>query len=129
MKKFFLLSPIFLVVAFMLLSVLFNVAVAAKGYMPLEPLPGMEKNVEIKPTAYLSALYTFGITLAGMLAVIMIIIGAVQYMTAAGRTGSVEGGKEKIWNAIWGLLLVFASYMVLEIINPDLVNWSNSFFK
>lgn len=89
-------------------------------YTPMEPLPGIEKNTPINLTQYLSALFNFAIAAAAILAVVMIVIGGLQYIGAAGNTSVIEDAKDRIYWAIVGLILALGSWMILNTINPEL---------
>lgn len=71
-------------------------------------------------TEYLSIIFPLAIGLAATLAVLMIAIGGIQYMFS--NVPGVKGeGLNRIREAIWGLLLALAAYLILYTINPDLV--------
>ena len=57
------------------------------------------------------------------MAVIMIVIGGIEYLSTDSMFGK-EGGKEKIKNAVWGLILAIGAYAILNTISPRLVNFS-----
>lgn len=64
--------------------------------------------------------YVFGLGVA--LAVLMIVIGGVQY--TLGWTPALAGdAKGRIGNAIIGLVILFTSFLLLETINPALVKF------
>lgn len=115
---------IFLIAAFA--WPIFSFAQTASGpfdYTPLEPLPGFEAETS-KPVDfynYISMVYQIGIWSIGMLAMFMIIFGGFTYITAAGNTSQMGKGKDIITDAIIGLLLAMVSYLVLYVINPDLI--------
>ncbi|MEK7185020.1 MAG: hypothetical protein AAB726_00130, partial [Patescibacteria group bacterium] len=129
MKKIFLL--ILIAVA------LTPLASEAQEYTLLEPLPciagtstdktcGPNNTTEtINLNDYIGYVFKFSIALAAFLAVIMIIIGGFQYMTSE-TPFSKSDGKEKIWNAVTGLLMVLASYIILATIDPRLVEIKTS---
>ncbi len=71
---------------------------------------------------FLSQAFQFGLALAAALSVIMIVWGGVEIMLSEGPWGKLNG-KEKIWNAIWGLGLALVSWLILYIINPDILNF------
>jgi formate/nitrite transporter FocA (FNT family) len=71
---------------------------------------------------YLNTLYNFSIAIAAILAVFMIALGSFSYIfTSAGNTSKMLDAKEMIKNAIIGLALVLVAFLILFIINPDLV--------
>jgi len=71
---------------------------------------------------YASRVLKFGIITGALLAVVMIVISGFKYITAAGDTGKIEDAKDKIWQALIGLLVIVGSYLLLNTINPDLLN-------
>jgi hypothetical protein len=71
--------------------------------------------------AYINTVITFAIGLAGILAVIMIIIGGLQYVSTDAWSGKSDG-KNKIMAALGGLVLALASYMILNTVNPTLTD-------
>ncbi len=71
-------------------------------------------------TEYLSFIFPVAIGLAATLAIIMIVIGGLEYILSP-VPGKKEEGKKRIIEAIWGLILALAAYLILNTINPDLV--------
>jgi len=71
---------------------------------------------------YIKILYQFSIGVIAILAVIMIMIGGLGWIFAAGNPGKIGKAKEQISSAIAGLILALCSYLILVLINPNLVN-------
>jgi len=97
-------------------------------YTLLEPLPQMGKPDEkgkVTPGLgpYLEGMFKIGIGVAGVLAVIMITIGGVQYMTTEAVPGKDEG-KKRINQALFGLVLALSSYLLLSEIDSTLIETS-----
>ncbi len=102
----------------------------AVNYEMLAPLPDVagsaQTSVKIDDNylqTYFRTLYRMGIALATGLAVLMIIMGGIEYITTD-AIGGKEEGKERISNAIMGLLLALSSFVILRTIDPNLVNVS-----
>lgn len=72
---------------------------------------------------YVNGIFMFAIGLAGVLAVIMIVIGGIQYMSTDNFSEKAEG-RGRIWNAVLGLVLLLGSYMLLNTLNPNLVKFT-----
>jgi hypothetical protein len=70
---------------------------------------------------YLTGVYRYAVFFASILAAVILIIGGVQWLTAAGDAGRVGAAQKKIINSVVGLVLVLGSYLVLSTINPNLV--------
>ena len=66
---------------------------------------------------YLDKAFSIFITLAAVLAVLMIAWGGLEYILSK-LPGAKAEGKERIRQTLWGLLLVLAAYLILETINP-----------
>ena len=53
---------------------------------------------------------------AGLIAVLFLIIGGYQYITSAGNEELAERGKHTLQNAIIGLLVIILSYVIVVVI-------------
>ena len=87
-------------------------------------VPGLEFLGEIEtPSALFSKIYTFGVSFVGLAAFFMFTYGAIRYMTAG--EGSPSEARKIMYNAIFGLVLALVSFLILKIINPELVSGFN----
>lgn len=87
-------------------------------------LPGIPKGTTFSdPGQYICKLYTIGLKAAGILAVLMIVYAGFLWMTSP-AIAKIEQAKGMIWGAVGGLVLLFASYLILNTINPDLLKCS-----
>jgi hypothetical protein len=93
-----------------------------RGYTLLEPISvGITTFYGGTLSTYLEMIFAFAISIAGILAVLMIVIGGIQYMTAYGNPGRLQNAKDRIFYAILGLLLAISAWLILYTINPDLI--------
>lgn len=90
-----------------------------QGYIPLVELPGSDSG-DSDFGSYVNSIIKLAIGLAGVLAVVMLVIGGIQYMVGGASPSSKEAAKKRIWAAIFGLILALASFIILNTINPDL---------
>ena len=100
------------------------------SYCLLAPLPSIGDgsglvNVSTGFGDYLTGIIKLVMGLIGVFAVLMVIIGGIEYMSTV-NVGEKEGAKSRILNAIFGLVLALASYLILNTINPKLVGGSIS---
>jgi len=72
-------------------------------------------------SSYLNPMITIFIGICAVLAVIMILMGGIEYMTSE-LISSKEAGKERIRNALLGLVLALGAWTILHTINPNLLN-------
>jgi hypothetical protein len=70
---------------------------------------------------YLNNIYILGISLCTGLAVIMIVIGGIEYM-GGGSWGKKEEGKDRIQAAVLGLLVALGSYVILNTLDTRFLN-------
>jgi len=77
------------------------------------------------PASFVSALYTYALSIAAALAVIMIVYGGVKYVASGGSAAAKSDAMDIIKNAIFGIVLLFGGYILLYTINPNLVNIRN----
>lgn len=113
---------IFLVLAVILITPVVVVA-SSHGYNLLEPLPGLGKTTNVTLSDYLGWLFPFMLTTAAILAVLMIVIGGIKLIWGGSEKLQTEA-REQIKMAVLGLLLAISSWLILNTINPDLVNFN-----
>lgn len=89
----------------------------AFAYTLLEKLPGGVTEVS-KLSYYLSWLFKFALAAAAFLAVLQIVIGGLQIIVGGASETARKNAKDRIWNAVWGLLLAFGAVLILETISP-----------
>ena len=97
------------------------------NYQLLAPLPGTDSSNPMKDVntekgfgSYLNLMIKIFIGLCAVLSVVMIVIGGLEYMTSE-LISSKEAGKERIRNALLGLIIALGAYALLFTINPDLL--------
>jgi len=76
------------------------------------------------PISLIEIFIWWAFRLAGILAFAMIVYAGFQYLTSGGNTAQQKDAQERITGAIIGLLLLFAFYIILYTINPDILNAS-----
>ncbi|HRZ94976.1 MAG TPA: hypothetical protein P5262_00175 [Candidatus Moranbacteria bacterium] len=92
---------------------------ASFDYTPMEKIPGFDATGDF--STYVLAVYNFGIWTIGLSALLMIMIGGFMYITSAGNNASMEKAKGIITDAIIGVLMALSAYLILYVINPELV--------
>lgn len=102
---------------------------ALAGFVALAPIPGLTEGAAATqgglPT-FFNNLYKYCIGLAAALAVIEIIWGGLEISTQD-SVSKKSDGKERITQAIFGLILVLSPVLVFSIINPRILNLSIGF--
>lgn len=104
--------------------------IAGEGYC-YQPQPDITLGVVIGdltttkdlPT-YLNAVYNWLIPAAALVAVVVIMIGGLQYALAHGDNSKIGAAKKRITGAVTGMILLMGAYAILNLIDPDLVTWN-----
>jgi hypothetical protein len=66
---------------------------------------------------YVSAVYSYLITISVIIAIVFVMIGGIQYVVGA-TTGEIGKAKARITNAVSGLVLLLFVYTILFVVNP-----------
>lgn len=93
------------------------------GFVPLTNFPAFTNyatSSSISP--FINNLYTYTIGIAAILAVIEIMWGGFLWMGSGASISNKEAGRNKILMSIFGLILVLSPYLILSIINPNMLN-------
>ena len=69
---------------------------------------------------YIQYIYYFAIGTGAVIALIILTIAGVEYMTSAGNPDKLSSAKDKIISCLLGLLILAASVPILNTINPRL---------
>jgi hypothetical protein len=111
-----------------LLVVLVLAPIAAHAQQTTNPctIAGLKANQNNPSTLpkCVNQIYIWSLGIGALLALLMTILGGYSYMTAAGNAERADSGKSYIWGSVIGLVLLFTAYLLLQTINPDLINFN-----
>ncbi len=119
------------IIFIMLFTLYGTVAYAAEAvqFTPLTDIPLLDswnpgETVQVADSAsgVFNQLFALSIRIGAMLAVFMFIWGGLNLITARDNAGNITKGKEKMKNAVVGLLMLLATYITLNTINPQLTS-------
>lgn len=68
---------------------------------------------------YVSMVYKWGVVVTGLLAVLMIVVGGIQYIVYGADPGQKDDAKGRIQQALVALTLLLLSALLLRTINPN----------
>ncbi len=91
-----------------------------EGYIPLAPIPTVPTGSAPTLAVYMKGIFTASVGLAIVFAVLMIVIGGIQYIVAQ-TPFAIGEGKSKISNALTGLFIILISAVLLNTVNPGLL--------
>lgn len=90
-------------------------------YQLLEKIPGTDGLNGSDLPGYLKAIYRIALIIVTLSAVLMLSVGGFMYLTSAGNTASISSAKSIIWDSLIGLVIALSAWLILNVINPDLV--------
>jgi hypothetical protein len=70
---------------------------------------------------YIRAAYRYLIGAGSLVAVVMLMVGGLEYLTSAGSAKRVEKGKGRMRNAVTGLIILLLAYNLAFFIDPNTV--------
>jgi len=65
---------------------------------------------------FIPRLITLGLIVGSLVFFFVLLIGAIQWMTSGGDKAAVEAARGKITNAIVGIVLLFAIFVILSVV-------------
>lgn len=65
--------------------------------------------------------YYFIVAVSGFAAFVMLVTGGFKWLSSSGNPSTIGDAKDQIQKALLGLLLILVSWLVLQVINPDLI--------
>jgi hypothetical protein len=70
--------------------------------------------------------YEWGITIGGVVTFFSLVLGGFKYLTSMGNPTLMAEAKNQIQSAIFGLILLLSSWLILNTINPDLTSFKSN---
>ncbi|MEK9147464.1 MAG: hypothetical protein AAB593_00950 [Patescibacteria group bacterium] len=125
------LRKIIIIAIFSVVILLPAISFGAEQYcreVPLPKLPGLPKDFQgpcVGPAEYIIYWFYFSIYLAGLLAFFAIVAAGVIRLFSMGQPSMIQKSNKIITNAGLGIILLFGSFLILNIINPSLTIVSN----
>ena len=112
-----------ILILFILFLLLSSGSVLAKKIEVNYPsLPGVSPITEkSKIPDYIKYVFHFGMMIAGLVVLFVMITAGIQYVTSAGNPEKLNDAKKRIIGGILGLIILLSSYLILWNINPELI--------
>lgn len=93
---------------------------AAPGTEPAGVLQGTDKI-----STLIIQIISILLAVAGLIAVIFLIVGGFRYITAGGNEESSEAAKKTITNAIIGIVIIILAFVIVRVIANALIKGSS----
>ncbi len=71
---------------------------------------------------YINALYKYLVPVMSIVAIIMVMVAGLQYILSRGNPSAVKQAKERIVQAVVGIILLLSAYTLARLLDPSLVN-------
>lgn len=72
---------------------------------------------------FIQYMYRYAVSIAAIVAVIVLMTAGYEWITSGGNSERISSAKKRIGGALMGLFLAFMSYFILNVINPNLVQF------
>jgi len=116
-----------------------NTSPTSKPFVPIEPtlqikIPTVVFSKIIKEgdilkipflADYIIGIYKYAVSIVSIIAVVMIMVGGLTWLTSGGSGERIRKARETITGAVMGLFLVFGSYVLLNSISTNLTDLGN----
>lgn len=111
-----------ILISYLLLHLFFpNIASAAlRLNLDYPAFGGFDLNNNQSLTQIAAWFYYFIVGVAGLATFVMLVWGGVEWLTSAGNPTRISDAKNRITSAFFGLLIILGSWLILQVINPDL---------
>ncbi|MEK7078414.1 MAG: pilin [Patescibacteria group bacterium] len=86
---------------------------------------GIKPQDTFGPAQWINYIFVFALGIVGLGLIYAFTRAGIEWMLAGENSSKVSAARERIKKAIIGLLILLGSYIVLNTINPDLVNFRN----
>ena len=100
---------------------IFSILIASPVFAIDYPeIGGMKISNTTTAAEFIIYLFYLGIAVGAFIAVIMIIMAGIEWLTSSGNPSKVESAKGKITNTLLGVCILFGCYLILNTINSQL---------
>jgi hypothetical protein len=94
-------------------------------FPPSTTLPIPNQGLPTDIAQFIEAIFTWSLSLIGLVIFVRFFWAGLKWFSAQGRPGQIQEAQSIMKNALYGAVILFAAYLILNTINPDLVR--NSF--
>ena len=74
---------------------------------------------------YIAYIFQFIVGVASGIALLFLVLGGLHYLSSAGNPAEMKNAKTKIFSALFGLIIILGSWIILGNINPILIDLQN----
>lgn len=111
----------FLLTVLTLLLLLPSISLAIALNLEYPEIAGFDLNVDQDLNQIVAWFYYFIVSIGGLATFVMLVWGGFVWLTSAGSPAGIADAKDRIQSAFLGLIIILASYLILQVINPELI--------
>ena len=111
------------IIIFFVIVLLFlakELALAQALELKYPSIPGAPLSEKPLLPEFIKYLYNFSIIIAGLVAFFSLVYGGFRYMISTGEPSAMADAREQVWAGFLGLLILLGSFLLLNIVNPQL---------
>lgn len=97
-------------------------AEAATSVSKYPEIAGITINETTTAAEYIVYFFNLIVAIGSFIAVVMVIMAGIEWVTAGGNPGKIESAKGKIVNTLFGVAVLLGCYLILFTINPELTS-------
>ena len=83
---------------------------------------GITLNKDTTAAQYIIYFFNLAVAIGAFIAVVMVIMAGIEWVTSGGEPSKVTSAKGKIVNTLFGVCVLMGCYFILNTINPELTN-------
>lgn len=87
----------------------------------------LDKDDKLNLAVFIKYLYEWGIALGGVATFVAFVIAGFQYITSVGNPQTMKDAVERIKSAMFGLVMLLSSFVILNTINDELTTFKLDF--
>jgi len=112
-----------LLIIFICVLVPFSAAFAQYKIQVGIPNSGIAKGAsQISIASYVGDVYKFSLLIVGIVALLAFVVGAIEFTVSAGFVSRRGDAKDRMMQALFGLLLLVGAALIFNTINDDITN-------
>jgi hypothetical protein len=106
-------------------SILAGIAVSPIAHaMSYPEMGGITLSSTTTAAEYIVYFFNLSVAVGATLAVVMLVMAGLEYVLSRGDVTKVQDARKRIQNSLLGLVILLGSYILLQIINPQLTKIS-----
>ncbi len=91
------------------------------GFPATQSIPVPDDGLPTDLGQLIEAIFNWSLGLIGLVIFVRFFWAGLKWFSAGGNPGPIREAQTIMWNAVYGAVILFSAYLILNTINPDLV--------